>query len=257
MDLAIIIGLAVGLGSIFASVLIDGGHLGALINVSALLIILGGTIGATVVSTSIKETLRIPSLVKKALFGGGVRLDSRAIIDTLVEFAQKARKEGILALQEEIGRPGVDPFLVKGLQLVVDGADEETVKDILHTEINATRERHATGIEIFGTMGGYSPTMGILGAILGLVHVLGQMGEGTDNLGAGIAVAFIASLYGVGVANLLFLPLSSNLKLKSQEEIFLREVMVQGILAIQAGQNPHMLEQKLRSFFPGRGRAGE
>ena len=251
MDLAILIGLAVGVGSIIASVWIDGGHLGALINVSAFLIILGGTVGATVVSTSLKEVLRLPLLLKKALLGGGVHLDSRAIIDTLVEFAQKARKEGILALQEEIGRPGVDPFLVKGLQLVVDGADEETVKDILHTEINATRERHSTGIEIFGTMGGYSPTMGILGAILGLVHVLGKMGESTDNLGAGIAVAFIASLYGVGVANLLFLPLSSNLKLKSHEEIFLREVMVQGILAIQAGQNPHMLEQKLRSFFPG------
>jgi chemotaxis protein MotA len=256
MDLGILIGLAVGLASIVVSVKIDGGHLAALLNLSAFLIIMGGTLGATIVSSSLAQVLRLPALVRKALFGG-IHLDSRAIIDTLVEFAQKARKEGILALQEEVGRPGVDPFLVKGLQLVVDGADEETVKDILQTEINATRERHATGIEIFATMGGYSPTMGILGAILGLVHVLGQMGESTDNLGAGIAVAFIASLYGVGVANLVFLPLSSNLKLKSHEEIFLREVMVEGVLAIQAGQNPHMLEQKLRSFFPARTRRGE
>jgi len=250
MDLGILIGLAIGLAGIIASVLIDGGQLTAFLNLSAFLIIFGGTIGATMVSTSWKEMLKVPALLRKALFGGDL-IEPEAILSPLVQFAQKARKEGLLALQEEITRKKLHPFLVRGLQLVIDGADEQSLRNILETEIESTKRRHQIGVEIFTTMGGYAPTMGIIGTVLGLVHVLSKLGEGgTEGLGEGIAVAFIATLYGIFSANILFLPLAGNLKAKSEEELFLYQVMVEGILGIQAGQNPRMLQQKLLSFFP-------
>ncbi len=255
MDLGIVIGLAIGLAGLIVSYLIDGGELTALLNVSAFILIFGGTIGATMVSTSFKEMVKVPALLRKVLFGND-QMEPEAIIAPLVQFAQKARKEGLLALQEEISRRKIHPFLVRGLQLVIDGADEQSVRNILSTEIESMRHRHQKGAEIFATMGGYAPTMGIIGTVMGLVHVLAQLGEGADTakLGQGIAVAFMATFYGVFSANLLFLPLGGNLKAKSDEELFLYKVMVEGILGIQAGQNPRMLEQKLRSFFPGSGK---
>jgi chemotaxis protein MotA len=249
VDLGILVGLAIGLVAIAGSVILDGGELHAFVNLSAFLIIAGGTVGATMVTTSLKDVLKAPALVKKALFPGALPKPAD-VIATLVDFAQMARKEGVLALQERISEKGVDPFLLKGLELVIDGADEGIVKDVMQTEIHSMRTRHAKGIEIFGLMGGYAPTMGIIGTVMGLVHVLSKLGEGTEGLGAGIAVAFLATLYGIFGANVLFLPLSGNLKAKSEEEIYLREVMIEGVLGIQAGFNPHLLEQKLRSYFP-------
>lgn len=250
MDLGIVIGLVIAFASVIATVILDGGHLGAFVNLSATLIILGGTIGATMVHTSLKEMLRVPTLIKKALFGGD-HTEPESIISPLVQFAQKARREGVLALQQEVSRENIHPFLIRGLQLVIDGADEDSVRNILDTEIGSMGDRHRSGQELFTTMGGYAPTMGLIGAVLGLIAVLGSLGEGgAGSLGNGIATAFIATLYGVFFANILFLPLAGNLKAKSDEELFLYKVMVEGILGIQAGQNPRMLQQKLRSFFP-------
>jgi chemotaxis protein MotA len=248
MDFGILGGLAVGLVAIAGSVLLDGGELHAFVNLSAFLIIFGGTVGATMVTTSLKEILRLPAYVKKALLPGA-SLEPAAVIAILVDFAQTARKEGVLALQNKVSSGGVDPFLAKGLELVIDGTDEATVKDILETEIHSMKTRHAKAIEIFGVMGGYAPTMGIIGTVMGLVHVLSKLGEGTESLGQGIAVAFLATLYGIFSANILFLPLSGNLRAKSEKEVYLREVMMEGVLGIQAGFNPHLLEQKLRSYF--------
>lgn len=248
MDAGILGGLAVGLMAIAGSVLLDGGELRAFVNLSAFLIIFGGTVGATMVTTSLKDTFRLPALVKRALLSG-VMIQPDRVIATLVDFAQTARKEGVLALQDKMSATGVDPFMVKGLELVIDGADETIVREIMQTEIQSMKSRHAKGIEIFGIMGGYAPTMGIIGTVMGLVHVLSKLGEGTDSLGQGIAVAFLATLYGIFSANVLFLPMSGNLKAKSEEEVQMREVMMEGVLGIQSGLNPHMLEQKLRSFF--------
>src|SRR5574337_310310 len=202
MDVGILGGLAIGFLAIAGSVLLDGGELRAFLNLSAFLIIFGGTMGATMVTTSLQGMFRLPRLVKRALFPG-VALKPDEVIATLVDFAQTARKEGVLALQDRMPAGGVDPFLVKG----------------------------------------------IIGTVMGLVHVLSRLGEGTDSLGRGIAVAFLATFYGIFSANVLFLPMSGNLKVKSEEETHMREVMMEGILGIQSGLNPHMLEQKLRSFF--------
>ena len=248
MDVGILGGLVIGLMAIAGSVLLDGGDLRAFFNLSAFLIIFGGTVGATMVTTSLKDTLRLPRLVKRAMLPG-VTLQPEEVIATLVDFAQTARKEGVLALQDRVSTRGVEPFLVKGLDLVIDAADETIVREIMQAEIDSMKMRHAKGIEIFGTMGGYAPTMGIIGTVMGLVHVLSKLGEGTDSLGQGIAVAFLATLYGIFSANVLFLPLSGNLRGKSEEEIHMRQVIMEGVLGIQAGLNPHMLEQKLLSYF--------
>lgn len=248
MDIGILSGLAIGLMAIAGSVLLDGGELRAFLNLSAFLIIFGGTVGATMVATSFEETFRLPTLVKKALFPGALPKPEE-IIATLVDFAQTARKDGVLALEERVSASGVDRFLVKGLRLVIDGADETIVRQVMQTEIDSMKARHAKGVELFGVMGGFAPTMGIIGTVMGLVHVLSRLGEGTEGLGHGIAVAFLATLYGIFSANIIFLPLSSNLNAKSDEEARVREVMMEGVLGIQSGFNPHMMEQKLWSYF--------
>lgn len=248
IDVGILGGLAIGVAAIAGSVLLDGGDLRAFINLPALLIIAGGTVGATMVTTSLSDTLMLPKLVKRALSAAAM-MPTSEVIALLVDFAQTARKEGVLALQDRISASGVDPFLRKGLDLVIDGADEALVREVMQTEIDSMKSHHAKGIELFGIMGGYAPTMGIIGTVMGLVHVLSKLGEGTDSIGRGIAVAFLATFYGIFSANVLFLPISGNLKTKSDAEIRMREAMLEGVLGIQSGLNPYILEQKLRSYF--------
>ena len=250
MDLGIPVGLTVGLGAIVASVLVDGGKLGAFFNLSAFLIIGGGTVGAAMVSTTVRDVLRIPMLIRKALWGW-VGTSSATLITTLVQAAHVARQDGILALERLGEDPETDPFLARGVRLIVDGADDTSVREILVAEIAAMQRRHQHGIALFESMGGFAPTMGIIGTVLGLVHVLAKLGEtATDSLGQGIATAFIATLYGIFSANVLFLPLAGNLRGKSEEEAFRRQMVMEGILAIQAGHNPRVLEQRLLAFFP-------
>lgn len=248
MDVGILGGLAIGLLAIAGSVLLDGGDLRAFVNFPAFLIIAGGTVGATIVTTSLKDIRTLPRLVRRALSADAAQ-GPHDVIAFLVDFAETARKEGILALQDRLLTSGADPFLRRGLELVIDGADETIVREIMQTEIHSMKSRHTKGIEIFGIMGGYAPTMGMIGTVMGLVHVLSKLGEGTDSLGRGIAVAFLATFYGIFSANVLFLPLSGNLKAKSEAEVLMREVMMEGVLGIQSGLNPHILEQKLRSYF--------
>lgn len=250
IDLGIPIGLTIGLAGIVGSILIEGGNVLAFANLSAFLIIGGGTIGAAMVSTTVRDVLRLPALVRKALLGW-VGADSGVLIYTLIDAAQRARKDGILALEPLGTDPAVDPFLARGIRLVVDGADEGSVREILRADITAMQRRHQRGIALFESMGGYAPTMGIIGTVLGLVHVLAKLGEGgTDGLGEGIAVAFIATLYGIFSANVLLLPMAGNLRAKSNEETFRREMLLEGILGIQAGYNPRILETRLRAYFP-------
>jgi chemotaxis protein MotA len=250
IDLGIPIGLALGLAGIIGSVLIEGGSVLAFANLSAFLIIGGGTLGAAMVSTTVRDVMRLPMLVRKALWGW-VGTDSQVLIQALIVASRRARKDGILALEEIANDGTADPFLGRGLRLVVDGADEASVRDILRAEIAAMQRRHQRGISLLESMGGYAPTMGIIGTVLGLVHVLSKLGEGgTEGLGEGIAIAFIATLYGIFSANVLFLPLAGNLQAKSAEEAFRREMVLEGILGIQAGHNPHILELRLNAYYP-------
>ncbi|HEY3330507.1 MAG TPA: flagellar motor protein [Capsulimonadaceae bacterium] len=245
MDLATILGFLIAWGAFFGSVLMEGGDLAAFANPSAIVLVFGGTFGATLMSFPLAQIMKLPAIIKCAFIGQPT--DLAKTIQILVSFAERARREGLLALEEE-ARGIDDPFLQKGVQLAVDGTDPELVRAILETEIAYVQERHALGASIFGTMGGFAPTLGVIGTVAGLVHMLANLSD-PGSMGPAIAAAFIATLYGVSSANLLFLPLAGKLKSRSAGEILLREIMLEGILSIQAGDNPRVVEEKLKAFL--------
>ena len=245
MDLATIIGFVLAWGAFFGSVVIEGGDLKAMINPSAMLLVFGGTLGASMMSFPLSTIIGLPMVVKNAFVGK--KEDVGAIIQQLVGFAEKARREGLLALEDE-AHTIHDPFLQKGIQLAIDGTDPELVREILQTDIAFLGSRHHEGANLFGTMGGFAPTLGVIGTVAGLVHMLANLSD-PGSMGPSIAAAFIATLYGVSSANLLFLPLSNKLKAASHEEVLVREIMTEGILAIQAGDNPRIVEEKLKAFL--------
>jgi chemotaxis protein MotA len=245
MDLATVIGLVLAWGAFFGSVLLEGGDLKAFANPSAIILVFGGTLGATMIGFPLSEITSIPNIIKHAFTSH--EEDSAVIISKLVLFAERARREGLLALEEE-ARDITDPFLKKGVQLAVDGTDPELVRVIMQTEIAYLEERHNSGANVFLTMGGFSPTLGVIGTVAGLVHMLANLSD-PSSMGPSIASAFIATLYGVSSANLIFLPLGNKLKHRGQGELLLKEIMMEGILAIQAGDNPRVVEEKLKAFL--------
>ena len=250
MDTATIAGLILAIGALAVGALLEGINLMNLISPSALIIILGGTFGATIVSFSIKEVKNFWPITKQAFKSKS--LDAAGVISTLVGFAEKARREGLLVLEDDAAQTE-DSFLKKGIQLVVDGTDMELVRSILETELAFLEDRHKIGEGIYMQLGGFSPTLGIIGTIMGLIMALGEAGgggAGSEALVEKIAVAFLATFYGIAFANLVFLPIANKLKVKSSEEILLREVMIEGILSIQAGDNPRIVEEKLKAFLP-------
>ncbi len=251
MDIATLVGLLLGIGALFTTAILEGTHLSALVNLPAFVLIVFGSLGATTVSFSLGDMLRIPRFLKDALFAPPLGLVERA--RQLVELAQKARREGLLALEED-ARNINDPFLQKGLQLVVDGTDPEVVRTVLESEIAVWEEREKVGEQIFTAIGGYCPTLGIMGAVLGLMHALGQSDD-PKKMAKAIAVAFVATLYGVGFANLIFLPLAGKLKARVSEQRLLYELTMEGILAIQAGENPRLVAEKLSAYLPPSERA--
>lgn len=245
MDLATSFGLVLAVFSLGASVLIEGGQLGSLISLPALVIVFGGTIGATAIGFSLDELKNVPNLFKIGFLGKDTSPVS--MIEILVRFAEKARREGLLALEEDLGAVDND-FLKKGMQLVIDGTDAELVRSVLETELTFIQDRHHKGAAILEAAGGFAPTMGIIGTVMGLVNVLGNLND-TDSLGPAIATAFIATLYGVASANVLFLPLAGKLKNRSANEILVYEVTLEGILSVQSGDNPRIVEEKLKAFL--------
>jgi len=246
LDLATIVGIVLAIGGLVGGFMADGGSVLALIQPTAALIVFGGTIGATLTSTSMKNFLAVGRYLKIAFLSKPMEpLDT---IDQLVQLATVARREGILALEERIEQ-FPDAFLQSGVRLVVDGVDQELVKNMLETELSYIEERHEAGAQLFEVAGGVAPTMGIIGTVMGLVHVLGNLKD-VSALGPQIATAFIATLYGVASANVLWLPLGNKLKKRNTDEMLLREIMIEGILSIQAGENPNILGQKLKAFLP-------
>ncbi|MGQ9524921.1 MAG: flagellar motor protein [Armatimonadota bacterium] len=251
MDLATVIGLFLAWGAFLGSVLMEGTHITALVNVPAAILVVGGTVGATIFSYPMEQIVRIPLLVKKALFAE--RLDMSETANTIISLARKARREGILVLEQE-ARTLSNRFLSTGIQLVVDGLPAEAVRETLENELLALQERHRAGESIFMSMGGYSPTLGVIGTVAGLVHMLSNLSD-PGKMGPAIASAFIATLYGVSLANLLYLPIANKLKVRSQEEVALYTLMIEGILSIQAGDNPRVVESKIVSYLPPKQRA--
>ncbi len=255
MELGTPVGLVVGFGALLVAAVLEGGEISSFLQGTAALIVFGGTFGATLVSFPLKRVALLPRLILEAFFEKSALAGAPAeIVERFVQLAQVARREGLLALEEEAGKVD-DPFLKKGLLLVVDGIDAEVIETVLTTDIQALRERHEAGYGILEAMGGYAPTMGIIGTVMGLIHVLSSL-EDPSQLGPAIAVAFVATLYGVSSANLLWLPLATKLKAKSKQEVFLRELALQGLLAIQAGDNPRIVREKLEAFLAPSHRGG-
>jgi chemotaxis protein MotA len=250
---------AIGIGGAFVclllAVMMEGGNPAALLNIPALLISVAGTGMATIASTKMEQVKRIPALYKKAIQGSD--LDPAKAIQEMVQLSERARRDGLLALEDDLAKLD-DEFTRKGMQLVVDGTDSDLVRNILQSELDGMAQRHYKNAHLFATAGGFAPTLGIIGTVLSLVHVLENLSD-PGSLGHSIAGAFLATLYGVGSANLVYLPVANKLKELSAEELAYREMQLEAILSIQAGDNPRMLAEKLATFVAPeeRGRAAD
>ena len=246
MKASSIIGIVVGMLGIAMGATMEGSNIMAVMNPSAMLIVLVGTLGATITGTSFDSVKAIPKLYKKAFSPDIPDLNGR--VTELVSYAEQARRDGLLALDEQLA--GIeDPYTKKGLQLVVDGTDPELVADVLEAENDAMRKRHKACTQPFEKAGGYAPTLGIIGTVFGLVHVLSNL-SAPETLGPSISAAFIATLLGISSANLVYLPVAARLKQLSEEELHFREMTLEGVLAIQAGDNPRVVQEKLTAYIP-------
>jgi len=244
MDIATILGLISAFGLVIGSIAAGAG-LGAFINVPSMLIVVGGTIGATLIAYPLNEVLGVFSVVMNAFFNK-LRA-SGDVISQLVDFASKARRDGILALENAI-KDMDDPFMTRGIQLAVDGQEPDAIEGILQTEIDKVRSRHKKGAEIMQTMGTFAPALGLIGTLIGLVGMLQNMSD-PASIGPQMAVALLTTFYGAIMANLIFNPLAAKLRGRSEDEIEGKELGLQGILAIAAGDNPRVVEQRLHAFL--------
>lgn len=248
MDLTTLIGLIIGFGGLIGGFLMDGGHFGSLFVGSAGIIVLGGTIGAVVVSFGLAELKSVPGFLKVVFSEHEV--DFSGSVEHLVETADRARREGLLSLESHLSEIEND-FMRRGLQLVIDGTDPELTRNMLEMEITSYEQSQNLGVEIFNSAGGFAPTMGIIGTVMGLVHVLGNISD-PDALAPAIATAFLACLYGIATANLLWIPFATKIKTKTTREVSQMELILEGILSVQAGENPRVIREKLLTFLPER-----
>jgi chemotaxis protein MotA len=255
LDLATILGLVLAFGCVILSAFIGGIDMRILYErYEAFILVFGGTLGATIISFPLKTFLNgIVTGFRIAFFEPDHH--ERQTIQTLVTFAEKARREGLLALETEAAEVQ-DDFMRKGIQLVIDGRDTEIIRKILETEVSLMQEKGAKAEAVFMTMGGYSPTLGIIGTVLGLIGMLKGLaaassgGNITGSIGNATAQAFVATFFGILLANLAWLPISAKIKERNTQSLLLREIQIEGILSIQAGDNPRLLEEKLHAYLP-------
>lgn len=245
MDFLSLLGLIVGLGAILGGNYLEGGNLDALLNGPAFLIVIGGTVGATLLQVPPVIFRRAMRILVWIFLPEKIHLQTQ--IKKLVGWSTLARKEGLLGLEALVDTEK-DGFAKKGLQLLVDGNEPEIIRDCMEVELNAREHRDLQAARVFEAMGGYSPTVGIIGAVLGLIHVMKNLGD-PALLGPGIATAFVATIYGVGLANLLFLPIANKLKTQAQALVQARELVIEGIISIADGENPRNIETKLSGFL--------
>jgi len=248
VDKSSFLGLIVGVGGILAGLLLEGGKLSQVLQPTAAIIVFGGTLGAVL--------LQFPTPVVAKAFRQLIHVflepgrDPREMVQQLVSFANKARRNGMISLDADL--PGVqDPFLKKSLMLAVDGTEPQELRKMMQLEIDNQAEHEENIPKVFESAGGFAPTIGIIGAVLGLIQVMQHL-DNINEVGKGIAVAFVATVYGVGSANLFFLPSSGKLRLRIREEQLIREMTLEGVVSILEGMNPHMLETKLMGFLRDR-----
>ena len=245
MDKISVLGLLIGIAAIVGGQSLEGGSVGSLSQPTALVIVLGGTMGAVMLQSPYATFVRGMRMVRWVWYPPVI--DPQALIRQITVWSQLSRREGLLALENSLNQLK-DPFARKGLQLLVDGAEPERLREVLEVEIDAFEQQQRAAARIWEAAGGYSPTIGILGAVLGLIHVMENLSE-PSKLGAGIAVAFVATIYGVGLANLVFLPMSNKLKAHIQRLIVHREMLVDGLVGIANGDNPRIIESRLQGYI--------
>jgi len=245
MDILSVLGVLLGVGALLLGNMLDGGRLSSLINVSALIIVFGGTIGATLLHFPPMTFIRSFKMSRWIFIPQ--RIDLKGNIKKIINWSVLARKEGLLGLENELDREK-DPFIHKGLQLLVDGNEPEVIRDILDVELTTKENLDYQAARLFEAMGGYAPTIGILGAVMGLIHVMQNLAD-PAKLGEGIATAFVATIYGVASANLLFLPIANKLKAHIFASTQAREMIAVGIICIAEGENPRNIEMKLDGYL--------
>lgn len=245
MDILSILGLLIGFGAIILGQYLEGGHLDTILNAVALLIVLGGTLGAVMLQTPMNTFLR--ALKMTVWIIKPPQKSAKNLLDKILDWNQIARREGLLRL-EAIAMEETDNFIQKGLQLIADGAEAETIREILETDLDIMESNDLQAAKVYEAMGGYSPTIGIIGAVLGLIHVMGNLAD-PASLGSGIAVAFVATIYGVGLANLLFLPMGNKLKTLVQRRTQLQMMLIDGLISVADGDNPRNIENRLQAYL--------
>lgn len=245
MDKISVLGLLLGIVAIIGGQLLEGGHVASLSQPTALLIVLGGTMGAVMLQSPYATFVRGVRMVRWVWYPPLV--DYLQLIKQVSSWSQVSRREGLLALESVISQLK-DDFARKGLQLLVDGAEPERLREVLEVEISTYEEEMKLAARIWEAAGGYSPTIGILGAVMGLIHVMENLSD-PSKLGAGIAVAFVATIYGVGLANLVFLPMANKLKAHINRLIVQREMIVDGLVGIANGDNPRIIESRLQGYI--------
>ncbi|MBI5545216.1 MAG: flagellar motor protein [Deltaproteobacteria bacterium] len=247
MDITTILGIVAAIGLILLGQRLEGGHVSSILQGTAALIIFGGTLGAVMVAFPKRDFVRGLKLGKSAFFDK--KHDLGGLTKQIVELAGIARRDGVLALESRLTTIE-DPFLRKALQLIVDGVDAAVIRSVVETTIDAEFEENVVGAKVFESAGGFAPTIGILGAVLGLIHVMENLND-PSKLGGGIATAFVATIYGVGVSNIFFLPMANKIKRKLVLEKERKTLIAEGVLAIQEGLNPRVLEERLAAYTGG------
>ena len=250
-DIASILGIAVAAGGIIGGLVMEGGKVSDVTQVTAAIIVLGGTLGAVMVTSPMAALIGAAKSLKKVFFEEII--DPYAAVEEIIGYATKARKNSIISLEEDLDKIA-DPFLRKALSLAVDGTDLQELRTMMELELTQTEKHAESDAKVFEAAGGYSPTIGIIGAVMGLIQVMKHL-ENIEEVGRGIAVAFVATVYGVAVANLFFLPAASKIKARIHNDVSAKELMLEGVISIVEGMNPKLIRVKLEAFLHEKGGA--
>lgn len=245
LDTTSLLGVFLAFGAILGGQVLEGGHVGSLLQLTAFIIVLGGTMGAVLIQFSPPIFMLGLRLLKWVFFSPSIVLEQ--VIEQVVGWGNTARRGGLLSLEPLLDEMD-DPFMKKGLQMLVDGAEPDKLREMMEVEMEAYEEHYKLAAKVWEAAGGYSPTIGILGAVMGLIHVMENLAD-PSKLGAGIAVAFVATIYGVGAANLFFLPFCNKIRAVIGREMVKRAMVVEGLVAVANGENPRLIETRLRGFI--------
>lgn len=247
MDIATVVGLILAIVGIIGGNVVEGGNPMALVNLPGFMIVVLGSLGATMISQPLANMIGLPKTLMSAFMGGKAH-DEAGTVDLFVKMADKARREGLLALEAEVDKIH-DEFTRKGVQLMIDGTDPELLRQIMEIDAESTKHRAEAGAQVLEFMGGIAPTIGVLGAVLGLMGVMEHLSE-PDKIGPGIATAFVATFYGVFTANVLWLPMGKKLSNNMKHEQHSLMLVIEGLMSIQSGDNPRIVREKLEGFLP-------